>query len=170
MTLNDQIDQNIEAVRELERRVDRGLDPATLRFNGLATRIGRPSFLHGVISCVVLWILVNLLLPAFHFKAFDEFPFFTLQGLTALSALMTSLVVLIGQNREAILEGQRAHLDLQLNLLAEQKITKLIALLEELRRDLPNVNNRHDQVAEGMQQHADPEAILGALSDQVNNT
>lgn len=169
MTLNDQIDHNIEAVRELERRVDRGLDPATLRFRVLAARIGQPNFLRGVIAFVVLWALINLLLPVFHFKAFDEFPFFALQGLTALSALITSLVVLIGQNREAILEAQRAHLDLQLSLLAEQKITKLIALLEELRRDIPSVSNRHDQVAEGMQQSADPEAILGALDDQMSS-
>ena len=169
MTLNEQIDQNIEAVRELERQVDRGLDPATLRFRVLAARIGQPNFLRGVIAFVVLWALVNLLLPVFHFKAFDEFPFFALQGLTALSALITSLVVLIGQNREAILEAQRAHLDLQLSLLAEQKITKLIALLEELRRDLPSVNNRHDQVAEGMQQSANPEAILGAMDESVSS-
>jgi uncharacterized membrane protein len=79
------------------------------------------------------------------------------------------LVVLIGQNREAILDAQRAHLDLQLNLLAEQKITKLIALLEELRRDIPSVSNRHDQVAEGMQQSANPEAILSAMGEETNS-
>ncbi len=169
MNLNEQIDQNIEAVRELERRVDRGLDPATLRFRVLTARIGQPNFLRGVIAFVVLWVLINLLLPLFDLEPFDEFPFVLLQGLVALSALITSLIVLIGQNREAILEGQRAHLDLQLNLLAEQKITKLIALLEELRRDIPNVSNRHDHVAEGMQQPANPEAILGALDDQMSS-
>jgi uncharacterized membrane protein len=169
MTLNEQIDQNIEAVRELERRVDRGLDPATLGFRVLAARIGQPNFLRGVIAISVVWVLINLLLPIFQVKAFDEYPFFTLQGLTAISALITSLVVLIGQNREAILDAQRAHLDLQLNLLAEQKITKLIALLEELRRDLPNVSNRHDQVAEGMQESANPEAILGAMSEESSS-
>ncbi len=169
MTLNEQIDQNIEAVRELERRVDRGLDPATLRFNGLATRIGRPNFLTAVIAGIIVWILINLLSEKVGVKAFDPFPFVILQGLIGLSALMTSLIVLIGQNREAILEGQRAHLDLQLNLLAEQKITKLIALLEELRRDLPNVSNRHDQVAERMQESANPEAILGAMSEESSS-
>ncbi len=168
MTLNDQIDHNIEAVRELERRVDRGLDPATLRFRVLAARIGQPNFLRAVVAFVVLWILVNQLTPLFQVKSFDPFPFFVLQGLIGTSALMTSLVVLIGQNREAILEAQRAHLDLQLSLLAEQKITKLIALLEELRRDIPSVSNRHDQVAEGMQESADPEAILGAMGEELS--
>jgi uncharacterized membrane protein len=169
MNLNEQIDQNVEAVRELERRVDRALDPATLRFKKLSTRIGQPNFLRALIATIIIWMLINLFADRLGFKAFDPFPFAILQGLIGLSALMTSLIVLTGQNREAILEGQRAHLDLQLNLLAEQKITKLIALLEELRRDLPNVSNRHDQVAEGMQESANPEAILGAMDEQVRS-
>jgi uncharacterized membrane protein len=169
MNLNEQIDQNIEAVRELERRVDRALDPATLRFKMLSTRIGQPNFLRAVIATIIIWMLMNLFADKLGFKAFDPFPFLILQGLIGLSALMTSLIVLTGQNREAILEGQRAHLDLQLNLLAEQKITKLIALLEELRRDLPNVDNRHDHVAEGMQESANPEAILGAMDEQLSS-
>jgi uncharacterized membrane protein len=37
-----------------------------------------------------------------------------------------------------------AHLDLQINLLTEQKVTKLIRLLEELRADMPGVRTRHD--------------------------
>ena len=38
------------------------------------------------------------------------------------------------------------------NLLAEQKIAKLIALMEELRRDIPTVKDRFDPEAEAMQQ------------------
>jgi uncharacterized membrane protein len=135
----------------------------------LSTRIGQPNFLRAVIATIIIWMLMNLFADKLGFKAFDPFPFPILQGLIGLSALMTSLIVLTGQNREAILEGQRAHLDLQLNLLAEQKITKLIALLEELRRDLPNVDNRHDHVAEGMQESANPEAILGAMDEQLSS-
>ncbi len=79
---------------------------------------------------------------------------------------MTSLVVLVGQNREAQLEAQRARLHLQVSMLAEQKITKLIALVEELRRDSPSVFNRHDHEAERMQRATDPQAFLGVLKDQ----
>lgn len=168
MTLNEQIDQNIEAVRELERRVDRAVDPAALKFKKLATQIGQPNVLRTVIAVIVVWMLLNLFANKFGLKAFDPFPFGILQGLIGLSSLITSLIVLTGQNREAILEAQRAHLDLQLSLLAEQKITKLIALIEELRRDIPSVSNRHDQVAEGMQQPANPEAILGAMEEQMS--
>jgi uncharacterized membrane protein len=52
---------------------------------------------------------------------------------------------------------------LQLNLITEQKIAKLISLVEELRTDLPNVKNRADLEAEIMQHSVDPQAILEVL-------
>jgi uncharacterized membrane protein len=58
---------------------------------------------------------------------------------------------------------QRAQLSLQLNLLSEQKIAKLITLVEELRCDLPNVKNRYDPKAEEMKQAADPHVVMNAL-------
>jgi uncharacterized membrane protein len=54
-------------------------------------------------------------------------------------------------------------LDLHVSLLTEQKIAKLVALVEELRRDLPNVTNRHDAQAAAMEQSTDPHVILDAL-------
>lgn len=44
-----------------------------------------------------------------------------------------------------------------MTLLVEQKVTKVIALIEELRRDLPSVQNRVDSQAEAMQEVVDPQ-------------
>jgi uncharacterized membrane protein len=163
LNAQQQIDQNIEAMRDIERRVDRSLDPATVRFQKLASRLGQPFFLRFALAFIGLWVAVNLMLPLIQAHAFDPFPFFTLQGIVSLSALVTSLVVLIGQNRESTLESQRTHVHLQVSILAEQKITKLISLVEELRRDLPSVSNRHDQEAEAMQLATDPQALIERL-------
>ena len=54
-----------------------------------------------------------------------------------------------------------------MSLLAEQKTAKLIALLEELRRDLPNVENRHDPQAAVMEQATDPQAILSVMEEPL---
>ena len=94
---------------------------------------------------------------------FDPPPFALLDGLMTLVALLTTAVVLIAQNRQTALEKQRAHLDLQVNLLTEQKVTKLIHLLEELRRDLPMVENRHDAQAAAMQERADAAQVASAI-------
>jgi uncharacterized membrane protein len=56
---------------------------------------------------------------------------------------------------------------LQLHLLSEQKIAKLITLVEELRSDLPNVGDRHDPGAEAMKQAVDPHAVLDALEETL---
>jgi len=51
-------------------------------------------------------------------------------------------------------------------LLTAQKAAKLIDLLEELRRDLPNVRNRHDPAAVALQQSMNPELVLAALDER----
>jgi uncharacterized membrane protein len=74
-------------------------------------------------------------------------------------------VVLIGQNRLAQLERQRDQLQLHVNILTEQKTTKLVHLMEELRRDLPMVRDRHDADAAKLQQPTDTTDILTALEE-----
>jgi uncharacterized membrane protein len=96
-------------------------------------------------------------------KAFDSPPFEILQGLVSLIALITTTTVLITQNRQMRLSEQRAHLDLQINLLTEQKVTKLIHLLEELREDLPNVSKREDPHASVLKEPTDAAGVASAL-------
>ena len=62
----------------------------------------------------------------------------------------------VRQERLAKLEARRLQLDLQVNLLTEQKSTKLIHLIEELWRGLPMVKDRHDLESEAMQRPTDP--------------
>jgi uncharacterized membrane protein len=50
-------------------------------------------------------------------------------------------------------------------LLTEQKAAKLIDLIEELRRDLPNVKDRHDPEAASLQQSMNPALVLAALDE-----
>jgi uncharacterized membrane protein len=85
------------------------------------------------------------------------------EGLLVWLSLLTTTVVLIRQERLAKLEERREHLDLQVNLLTEQKTTKLIHLFEELRRDLPMVKNRHDPESEATQQPTDPHRVLAEI-------
>lgn len=87
-----------------------------------------------------------------------------------LGALLTATVVLIKQNRLAKLEEQRAHLDLKVTLLTELKAAKIIDILEELRRDLPNVKDRHDPEAAVMQHSMKPAQVPAALQDPMKRS
>ncbi len=154
--------QNVEFVADLHARTRHELKHhRTVEILGDA--LGRPRVLYALLSVVAIWVGTNGTLKLIGRTPLDPPPFFWLQGAIALTALVVTLVLLISQNRLAQLSEQRAHLDLQVNLLAERKIAKLIELVEELRRDLPSVVNRRDTEAESMQIAADPGAVLDAV-------
>ena len=56
-------------------------------------------------------------------------------------------------------------LALDLAILSEQKSAKIIGLLEEFRRDSPEIHDRVDHEAEAMAQPANPQSMLDAIKD-----
>jgi uncharacterized membrane protein len=76
-------------------------------------------------------------------------------------------IVLITQNRQNKATEQRRQLDLQVNLLVEQKVSKVISLIEELRRDSDRVKDRHDPEAEALQSSVDPHEVLASLNHML---
>jgi uncharacterized membrane protein len=166
-TENDQISQNINAVLDFYAREDEKITYWQRALERLSCTIGQPSFLGFILLFVLLWMLGDISMRLLGQAEFDPPPFFWLQGIVGLAALLTTTIVLIRQNRLAKLEEQRAHLDLKVTLLTEQKAAKLIDLLEELRRDLPNVKNRHDPEAVALQQSMNPGLVLAALDERA---
>jgi uncharacterized membrane protein len=131
----------------------------------ITLRLGRPAAIYAAAAGIALWIGVNLALRACGRPALDQPPFFWLQSVSTCFAALVALMVLSTQNRQARQAEKRSELDLQINLLSEQKLAKLIALLEELRRDLPTVPNRDDPVAHAMTEPVDPRAVILALEE-----
>ncbi len=163
---HDQISQNIEAVLEFYTREEQKIGHWQRVLERFSSFMGQPVFLGLILLFVTLWVLASIILHQFGIAEFDPAPFHFLQGIVALGALLTATVVLTKQNRLAKLEEQRAHLDLKVTLLTEQKAAKLIDLLEELRRDLPNVRNRQDLEAAALQQSMNPDLVLAALDER----
>jgi uncharacterized membrane protein len=166
-TETGQIGQNIAAVHDFYVRAEQQLSLSQRQAEWICGVVGRPAFLLSIVVGCSCWVAVNLLAPNLGREAFDPAPFFWLQGLVGLGALLTATVVLIKQNRVAKLSEQRAHLDLKVTLLIEQKTAKVIDLLEELRRDLPNVKDRMDTRAAVMQQAMSPDGVLAALDEPL---
>jgi uncharacterized membrane protein len=161
----DQINLNIAAVQEFYDREDEKLTASQRLLEGISAFVGRPAFVGISLLFVVSWIVADSILLMLGYPEFDEAPFFGLQGIVGLCALLIGTVVLTKQNRLARLTEQRANLDLKVTLLTEQKAAKLIDLIEELRRDLPNVQNRHDPDAANLQHAMNPSLVLAALDE-----
>jgi uncharacterized membrane protein len=165
-SLPEHIGQNIDSILAFYRREEQKISDSQRLLETVGGFMGRPSYLASVLSFIALWLVANALTELLGFQPPDPPPFFWLQGIVSLGALITTTVVLITQNREAKLEKQRLELELQVNLLTEQKTTKLIRLLEELRHDLPMVKDRHDPEAAALQKPTDPEEVLAALEER----
>jgi len=159
----DPITQNIESIAAFYKREDEKVTGSQRIVEAVSNVVGRPIFLGCIVLFVTLWILANVFARQMGTVEFDPPPFYWLGGIVGLASLLTTTVVLIRQERLARLEERREHLDLQVNLLTEQKTTKLIHLFEELRRDLPMVKNRHDPESEAMQQPTDPHRVLAEI-------
>lgn len=163
----DPIGHNIEAIVAFYAREEHKISRSQRRLEHISGFVGRPLYIGSILLFVAFWMLANVAARQFGLVEFDPAPFIWLQGIMGLGALLTATVVLIKQGRLAKIEEQRAHLDLQVNLLTEQKTTKIIDLLEELRRDLPMVKNRPDPEAAALQQPTDPHLVLAALDERL---
>ncbi|MBI1752229.1 MAG: DUF1003 domain-containing protein [Acidobacteria bacterium] len=167
-TSDQRSSQSIDAVLDFYTREDQKITRSQRILERVSLVIGKPLYLGTILLLVLLWVATNLACHWMGKVPFDPAPFIWLQGLIGLGALVTATIVLSKQNRLSKLAEQRAHLDLKVTLLTEQKAAKLIDLLEELRRDLPNVENRTDPHAEALQKAMNPDLVLAALGEDIH--
>jgi uncharacterized membrane protein len=132
----------------------------------ITAAISAPAFVGAAAGFVAAWIGLNVALPWITlFRAFDPPPFAWLQWVVTAGALFVTLFILAAQAHENVLAEQRAQLTLHLAMISERKVAKLIALIEELRRDSPHVEDRIDADAVAMGQSSDPQVVLEALRE-----
>ncbi len=155
-------------IAALQSRAQSQRSPSQRRVEGLTAAIGRPSTIALLFVLIGAWVAWNAYDQITFGQTFDPPPFFWLQGAVGLYAALISTFVLATQNREKHHAEQRAYLELQVNLLAEQKTAKIIELLEELRRDMPTVRDRVDRQADAMQQPVDTNAVLNVLEGTMD--
>lgn len=160
---------NIDAIRSLRAKAGRSLRPDQRRIESFTDFVGQPRAVYVLILMVAVWIGYNESARVFHLESFDPSPFFFLQGVIAFYAAIMSTMILVTQSRQRKEQDFNAHLELQVNLLAEQRTGKIVALLEELRRDLPNVRNRVDPIADALQQVVPPDAVSSAIEQTMNS-
>jgi uncharacterized membrane protein len=91
------------------------------------------AFVYTPVVVFGVWILLNL--GWFGIKPFNP-SFFALQLITAIEAIFLSTFVLMSQNSLDAQADKRADLDLQISLLAEHEITRLITLVGAIAKKL----------------------------------
>jgi uncharacterized membrane protein len=159
----EHVGNKIQTIAELFAKVENRVGRHQLAIERVTEAVGRPGTAYVLAIGVFAWMLANSIAPRFGLAAVDPPPFDWLQCITCIGALLMTVAILTTQNRGAKLARQRTKLDLQVNLIAEEKIAKLIALIEELRRDLPSVRDRKDSLADAMTEAVDLDAVADEL-------
>jgi len=165
--LTDILDQDIETIVALRMNAERKAGMHQRFIERITNTLGRPLTVYLILLLIFLWITINVLDHFLGLALFDAPPFPWLQDIVSVSALVMTMIILTAQNRQGKLSEQRRHLDLQITLLTERKVSKVIKLLEDLRHDLPSVTNRIDPEAEIMKEPVDAHTALSALNQTL---
>src|SRR6202020_2975771 len=126
---------------------------------------GSPAYFAFAVLFIAMWIAANVWGMNHGWRHVDTPPFFLLQGPVSFNAALLAVAVLIRQSRMAQVAEHRAHLDLQINLLTEQKVTKLLQIIDAPRRDSAPHGARDDEVHE-MSKPADTHALMHAIKEK----
>ncbi|HEX8450355.1 MAG TPA: DUF1003 domain-containing protein [Allosphingosinicella sp.] len=157
-SLNSALERNIAA---LERRRREEAERASIeeRIAGAITRFtGSMRFVYLSLAVVAFWVTANLgWIPAV--RAFDS-EFIILAMIASVAAIFLSTFVLISQNRMARAADRRAELDLQISLLSEHEVTRIVALVAAI-ADRLGVDQGED--VEELKRDVAPEAVLDAI-------
>jgi uncharacterized membrane protein len=133
--LPSHVQETVQAVEKIHVEHREDATPADRFLDLVKATISCPAFLALLLVIVLGWIGANLVLP--RTMRPDPFPFVYVTLALALTALCLTVMILSTQWRADRLAEHREKLILQLTFVSEQKTAKLIALIEELRRDLP---------------------------------
>jgi uncharacterized membrane protein len=125
--------ENVAAVAALEAEALRRRSVADRASDAIAAFVGTVGFVALHLVWFALWASVNTGLIPF-VPAFDPYPFQLLCMIVSLEGVLLATFVLIKQNRMGYLSDRRAQLDLQVNLLAEREITRLLQVTDEIAR------------------------------------
>jgi len=159
------IEETIRSIARLHADHHRTATPLQRFVDRATALVGRPRFIGIVTLFVFAWVGGNGAASLAGYAAFDPPPFAWFDGLVSLGALYIALLILTTQRREDQLAQHREQLTLELAILSEQKTAKVIELLEEMRRDNPNLRNRVDEEAAAMAIPADPQSVLNAIKE-----
>jgi uncharacterized membrane protein len=161
--LPEHVESTVQAIAAMHAEHEASASPAERLADNVTARLGNPMSVGILLGLVAAWIGINLCLKAMHSPAFDAPPFEWLDLLLSFAAAFMTMVILASQHRAEVLSGRRQQLMLQLAFLSDHKQAKIIALLEELRRDDPLIRDRDDHQAVAMTQTSNPSDVLHAI-------
>jgi uncharacterized membrane protein len=155
--LADIIEQNIHTIENTRHTAANQRTREERLADSITTFSGRMYFVYFHIVWFGIWIPINL--GFFGMQPFDPFPFGLLTMIVSLEAIFLATFVLISQNRLSAEADRRADLDLQIGLLTEHELTRVLNMLDAI-QDKLGIENNTDQELHDLEKNVNPEDVL----------
>jgi uncharacterized membrane protein len=157
--------ENIDKVIRVENESSRPRSRSEAIADAVGGFVGTVTFVVAQLFAFAAWVLVNAGgMP--QLPAFDPFPYPLLSCITSLEAVLLAAFVLMKQNRLGMVADRRDHLDLQVNLLTEQRATQIIQMLDRLSARL-GVDQHGDEVSRELGRRVAVEHLVEELHSRL---
>ena len=155
------LERNIQALEARRRREESEASRGAKLADAITRFTGSMPFVYLHVAVVAFWVAANAgLIPAV--PRFDR-TFVIMATWASVEAIFLSTFVLISQNRQAENARRRADLDLQISLLSEHEVTRLLTLVKAV-ADKLGVYEAADPELEELERDVAPEAVLDELA------
>ncbi len=128
-TLRELTQRNVEAIAKMERASNEHRTLGDRVADTFAAVVGSWTFIIIQTVLLIAWMVLNVMA---WFEHWDPYPFILLNLALSFQAAYAGPIIMMSQNRQNRLSERRNHLDLQINLLAEQENTEMLRLLRKL--------------------------------------
>lgn len=125
------VEEQRKKIKSMKARMDADRSTSDRVADRINSGFGSMGFFGFHVLFFAAWIILNTgSIPGV--APFDPYPFGFLTMVVSLEAIFLSIFVLISQNRAAKIADVREEVDLQINVRAEQEITRMINMLDEI--------------------------------------
>lgn len=153
------VERNIEALLERQRQQSRARGVQERLADAVTHATGRLGFVYVHLAAILAWVCINLGWTPL--EPFDP-TFVLLATIASVEAILLTAFVLMTQNRMQVDADRRADLDLQISLLTEHELTRLVKLVGELANRL-GVDPAADPELREIERDVAPEQLLDTL-------
>ncbi len=153
------VERNISALLDHRKRENANKTREEKIADSITRFTGSMLFVYIHLALFAAWILWNLGL--FGLKPFDP-SFVVLAMFASVEAIFLSTFVLISQNRMNEQADKRAELDLQVSLLSEHEITRLITLVTAMAKKM-NIEEADDAEIAELSKDVYPEKVMETM-------
>jgi uncharacterized membrane protein len=137
--------------------------------DGVGVFAGSLSFVVFHLLLLVAWLLVNSGYIG-GLRPFDPYPFSLLGMIVAMEAVILSSFILMRQNRMMRRGELRNHLNLQVDLLAEKEITKVLQMVRAICGHMGLQDIAGDKEIRDLSQTTSIESLSQTLEDRLPGT